>query len=150
MADAKAQRDFLLDCAISNVPMIYCDGAATHAVYLARVRLSTPHKGPEGEVAELVFVEAQDEDWGAVTGWREQLKFLNDAQNDVLPVMYCDTSGTWRRMALAKVTAQVPYRGPRGLEPVVQLSLVELWRGESLEGVYGVSEYDRAIYGGGV
>jgi len=160
--DEKTQRDFLRDAATSNLPIIYFDGAATHVVYLARVRFSSPHK-PGEAVAQLVFIEAQRRSLAGRYGrsryghaiykaqptvWQEQLHFLHEAEGDTEPILYHGPDGKWRRLYVTQLMAQSPHKGPAGLEPVVQLRMIELDRRLSLAGRYGRSSYGRAIYGG--
>jgi len=140
---SKSQREFLRECAASGLPITFTDGAATHSVYLSRLRLSSPHKtDAEEQEAELVLVEAEAEDWGTPTGWRDQLEFLNDAMNDALPAEYVDVQGNRRHGYITTLRMQVPFRGPKGLEPVVQFTFLELWR----EWI-GLAQYGHAVYG---
>ncbi|RLG36304.1 MAG: hypothetical protein DRN91_08270 [Candidatus Alkanophagales archaeon] len=133
MTTVKEQVDFLKACTEDNLPLIYTDGAATHVVYLARVRYESPHKGPgEGDIAELTFMEAKPEDWGTPTGWREQAEFLHDVGEDIEPAFYYDQHGNKHWVYIERIATHIAHKGPRGREPIIQLRMIELWRDQLL------------------
>jgi len=135
MTTVKEQVDFLKACTEDNLPLIYTDGAATHVVYLARVRYESPHKGPgEGDIAELTFMEAKPEDWGTSTGWREQAEFLYNVGEDIEPAFYYDRYGNKHWVYIERIATHVAHKGPRGKEPIIQLRMIELWRPGLLDG----------------
>lgn len=122
MTEEKQQRQFLKAVTSENEPVIFTDTAGTFTVFLSRLRFSSPHKhirGPE-EMAELTLAEASGGPWSGT-----QEEFLRQCAQDVDPLIYRGPDGKARPVILARVSWQVPHRGPRGAEPVVQLRMVE-------------------------
>ena len=118
------QRDFLKAAAEEATPITFVDASGTFSVYLSRLRFETPRGGKLAdrleEEAVLTFAEATGGVWNEA-----QVEFLRQAANDIVPVKLDWTDGRSKLVLLTRIAWQTPYKGPRGIEPVLQLTLVD-------------------------
>lgn len=122
MTTEKQQRDFLLGAAADALPITFTDSSGTFSVFLSRLRFDSPHKREDRaeQRAELTLAEATGAPWS-----NTQAEFLRQCADDVPPLTYTDLAGRTYPVILARLNWQVPYKGPRGIEPVMQLRMVE-------------------------
>ncbi len=124
----KSQRDFLKAAAADALPLTFCDASGTFSVLLSRLRFDSPHKSDaHEELAELTLADAAGASWDST-----QAEFLRQCADDVLPLAYTDPSGRIYPVILTRLNWDVPFKGTRGIEPVMQLRMVEARAGHWL------------------
>lgn len=118
----KAQRDFLQSAAADALPITFTDSSGTFSVFLSRLRFDSPHKREDRaeQRAELTLAGATGAPWT-----NTQAEFLRQCADDIIPLTYTDPDGRIYPVILTRLNWQVPYKGPRGIEPVMQLRMVE-------------------------
>ena len=125
----KKQRDFLKQAATDALPLTFCDASGTFSVFLSRLRFDSPHKREDRaeQRAELALAGATGAPWT-----NTQAEFLRQCADDVIPLTYTDPGGRIYPVILTRLNWQVPFKGPRGIEPVMQLRMVEARAGHWL------------------
>jgi len=120
----KAQRNFLTQAATDALPITFVDTTGTFSVYLARLRFETPRGGRRTdrieERAELILAEATGGVWSGA-----QAEFLRQCTSDVKPLKLDWTDGRRSLALMSRLAWQTPHKGPRGIEPVLQLTFVD-------------------------
>lgn len=61
--------------------------------------------------------------WSAAV--EEQIDFLHLCTDDTEPLIYFDPGGRGHPVVLSRLAFETPYQGPAGIEPILQLTLVE-------------------------
>lgn len=125
----KKQREFLAGAATDALPLTFCDASGTFSVFLSRLRFDSPHKreARAEQRAELTLAGATGASWD-----NTQAEFLRACADDVIPLTYTDPGGRVYPVILARLNWQVPFKGPKGIEPVMQLRMVEAQAGHWL------------------
>ncbi len=115
----KSQRDFLKGAAADALPLTFVDASGTFSVFLSRLRFDSPND-PAEQRAELTLAGATGAPWA-----NTQAEFLRQCGDDVLPLTYIDPEGRVYPVIMTRLNWDVPFRGARGIEPVMQLRMVE-------------------------
>jgi hypothetical protein len=64
----------------------------------------------------------------------DQMAFLEELADDVHPIFYYDTNGERHRVMIQSLAQTAPYKHEGRLEPVCQISMIEVWPGVEVRG----------------